>query len=554
MKSVEGFIEYEKQDAERYTNTGAWKGISFADIFDRASDLCPKKEALVDDRVRLTYAQLREKVDKLAIGMMKLGIKKGHCVLVQLPNWAEFVYAYFAIYKIGAAIVLLVSGHSEIEVSHLADLTRAKAWIVPEKYRKINYLPVIENILKTNPGLEGHVILARSEDRGQFSSMERLIQDAELNESNLRELANGRPDPDDVAIILPTGGTTGLPKAAPRTHDNFICNGVYKGKALELCEDDITLLFSPVGHNLAINGGVNPTILNHGKLVLLDSTRPEDFCRIVQKEKVTYAPLVPALASRVVNYERLQDYDLSSLKRVGAGGQGSPPELINNVSKKIGCKCLNAFGMVEGATTQVRMDDDPEIVTNTAGRPVCPYDEFKVIDAAGKELPTNKEGELVAKGPCIFTGYLSSPEKNRESFTEDGFFRTGDLATIDDRGNVKITGRIKDIIIRGGENITASDVEGLIAAHPDVEDVAVIGMPDKELGERVCAYIRLKVRATKFSLEELSSFMQSKGASNLLIPERMEFLDEIPLTKVGKADKNALRKDVRNRLGRGGAE
>jgi 2,3-dihydroxybenzoate-AMP ligase len=554
VKSVEGFIEYEKQDAERYTNTGAWKGISFADIFDRASDLCPKKEALVDDRVRLTYAQLREKVDKLAIGMMKLGIKKGNCVLVQLPNWAEFVYAYFAIYKIGAAIVLLVSGHSEIEVSHLADLTRAKAWIVPEKYRKINYLPVIENILKTNPGLEGHVILARSEDRGQFSSMERLIQDAELNESNLRELANGRPDPDDVAIILPTGGTTGLPKAAPRTHDNFICNGVYKGKALELCEDDITLLFSPVGHNLAINGGVNPTILNHGKLVLLDSTRPEDFCRIVQKEKVTYAPLVPALASRVVNYERLQDYDLSSLKRVGAGGQGSPPELINNVSKKIGCKCLNAFGMVEGATTQVRMDDDPEIVTNTAGRPVCPYDEFKVIDAAGKELPTNKEGELVAKGPCIFTGYLSSPEKNRESFTEDGFFRTGDLATIDDRGNVKITGRIKDIIIRGGENITASDVEGLIAAHPDVEDVAVIGMPDKELGERVCAYIRLKVRATKFSLEELSSFMQSKGASNLLIPERMEFLDEIPLTKVGKADKNALRKDVRNRLGRGGAE
>jgi 2,3-dihydroxybenzoate-AMP ligase len=223
------------------------------------------------------------------------------------------------------------------------------------------------------------------------------------------------------------------------------------------------------------------------------------------------------------------------------------------VSEKIGCKYLNSFGMVEGPTTQVRMDDDTEIVLNTAGRPVCPYDEFKVIDAAGKEPATNKEGELAAKGPCIFTGYLSSPGKNSESFTEDGFFRTGDLATIDDRGNVKITGRIKDIIIRGGENITASDVEGLIAAHPDVEDVAVVGMPDKELGERVCAYIRLKVKTKKFGLDELSSFMRNKGASNPLIPEKIEFLDEIPLTKVGKADKNALRKDIRNRLGRGGA-
>jgi len=546
---MEGFTEYKKEDAEKYFKEGAWTGLTFGDVFDRASELNPDKEALVDDRVRLTYAQLREKVDKLAIGMMKLGIKKGDSVLVQLPNWGEFIYSYFAIYKIGAAIVLLVTGHSDVEVGHLASLADAKAWIVPEKYRKTDYLPIIDSVLKTNPELEGRVILVRSEDSGRFVTMERLIQDAELNEANLRELADKRPDPEDVAIVLPTGGTTGLPKAAPRTHNDFICTGTYKGKALEVGSDDTTLLFSPVGHNLAINGGLNPTILGHGRLVLLDSTRPEDFCSIVQKEKVTYTPVVPALVTRIVNFEGLKDYDLSSLKRMGPGGQGSPPELIKSVLENMGCKYLNSFGMVEGPTIQVRMDDEPDIVLNTAGRPVCPYDEFKVIDADGKDLPPNKEGELVGKGPCIFTGYLKSPEKNKEAFTADGFFRTGDLATIDEKGNVKITGRIKDIIIRGGENITASDVEGLITAHPDVEDAAVVGMPDKVLGEKACAYIKLKAGAAKFGLDELASFMQSKGASKLLIPERIEFIDEIPLTKVGKADKKALREDIKKRLG-----
>lgn len=546
---LEGFTEYKNQDIEKYYTLGAWIGVTFGDIFDRIITSNPHKEALVDDRTRLTYAQLGEKVDRLAVGMMKIGIEKGDCVLVQLPNWGEFVCAYFAIYKIGGAIVLLVSGHSQIEVSHLASLTNAKAWIVPQKYRKINYLPIIDSVLKTNPELEGRVILARSEDSGRFISLERLMQDAELNEETLRDLANRRPDPNEVAILLPTGGTTGLPKVAPRTHNSFVCNGMYKGKALELCPDDITLIFSPVGHNLAINGGINPTILNQGTLVLLDSTRPEDFCRTAQKESVTYAPIVPALANRVVNFDGLKDYDVSSLKRVGAGGQSPTFELIRNFQEKIGCRYLNSFGMVEGPAIQVRMDDDPEIVFHAAGRPVCPYDEFKVIDVDGRDLPPGKEGELVAKGPGIFTGYLGSPEKNREAFTEDDFFRTGDLATIDERGNVSITGRIKDIIIRGGENITASDIEGLIVAHPDVEDVATVGMPDKELGERACAYIKLKAGASKFSLDDLSSFMQGRGASKLLIPERIEFIDEIPLTKVGKADKRALREDIKRRLG-----
>jgi len=543
---IGGCTPYEPEDAEKYTKLRWWLGITLGDMFDKATDLYPQKEALVDDRVRLSYAQLRERVDRLAIGLMKLGINPTDRVLLQLPNWGEFVYSYFALQKIGAIVVLMLTRHTQLEINHLAQLTNAKAWIVPSEYPKIDYQPIINDVLRSSPSIKC-VISARGQGQGEFTAdIDRLVGEAELTEANLGELAKRRPDPTEVCHILPTGGTTGLPKAAPRTHNDYICNVEYHARAWELNNNDICLVSTPIGHNLALLVGITGTIFTYGKIVLLDSTRPEDFCSMVQGEKITCAPMVPALVLRVVNFQGLKHYDLSSLLKIYAGGAPSLPELVKSVYERIGCKFINAFGMVEGPCCMTRLDDDFDTICNTIGRPCCPYEEFKVVDQDENTLLPNAEGELVAKGPGIFTGYFKSD--NKAVFTKDGFLKTGDLAKVDGEGHVKITGRIKDIILRGGENISAVEIEELIMAHPAVEDVSVVGMPDKDLGERVCAYIK-PVAGQKPTLEEIVSYMKSKGASILQLPERIELINEIPLTTAGKHDKKVLRENIKRRLG-----
>jgi 2,3-dihydroxybenzoate-AMP ligase/mycobactin salicyl-AMP ligase len=293
--------------------------------------------------------------------------------------------------------------------------------------------------------------------------------------------------------------------------------------------------------------GVGGAMFNFAKFVLIDSAEPADICRVIEKERLTAIPTVPAILIRLINFERLKQYDLSSLKKIYAGGAASTPDLVKDVVERLNCKFVNAFGSVEGSNAMTRLDDDFEIVCNTVGKKCCPHEKYKIVDRDENMLPPNIEGQLVTKGPGIFTGYFKSVEENHDIFTKDGFFKTGDLAKIDQNGNIKITGRIKDIIIRGGENISATDIENLICSHPEVEDVAVVGMPDNELGERVCAYVQ-PAAGKKLSFDKIISFLKRKGASVLQLPERIEFVDSIPLTKVGKADKNALREDIKKRL------
>ncbi len=545
--ALEGFTPHKKEDAEKYSKFRWWLGVTLSDMLDKASDLYPNKEALIDDRSRLTYAQLREKVDKLAISLIKLGIKKQDRVLLQLPNWSEFVYSYFALQKIGAIVVLLLPRHRQEEINHLCRITGAEAWIVPEKYRSIGSLPIIYDVLKENPELK-NVILVRGGESSQFISLERLIQDADLNEASIRELIDRRPDPMDMAHMGPTGGTTGLPKVAIRTHNDCLCDIEYKARALELNNNDICLAMAPAGHDLVFTVAICGTIFSFGKLVLLDSTLPGDFCKVVQRERVTCAVMVPTLAMRIANYGDLKDFDLSSLLKLHVGGASSPSDLIHAIDERIGCKYSVGLGSTEGLNCMTRLDYGLDTICQTCGKPCCPYSEYKVIDQDERELPPNTDGELVIKGPDVFSGYLGAPDENRTSFTKDGFFKTGDLARIDDLGHVIITGRIKDIIIRGGENINAGEIERLIIAHPSVEDVSVIGMPDKELGERICAYIK-PAPGSKLSFDDILSFLKSKGASVLQLPERIEFVDSIPLTKVGKVDKKVLREDIKSRLG-----
>ena len=544
---LEGFTPYRKKDAEKYNRLRWWSGLTFGDILDRAADIHPEKEAFVDRKTRLTYGEAREKTDRLAIGLMDLGIRPLDRVLVQLPNWNEFVFAYFALQKIGAVTVLLIDRLRQFEINHLIGLTGATAWIVPCRYNNTDFIPIISDVLKTSRKLR-NVITVRGEDRAQpFASLEKLIDRTPLTARNLARLARRRPDPTDVAHMGTTGGTTGVPKIVPRTHNSLIAGIEFCSRSWEQNNEDVNLIAGPIGHDLSFTKGFIGSVATMGKVVFLDSTNDKEICETIEREKITSIIWVPTLAQRLLQYRDMDKYDLSSLKKMHSAGGTSQPELVRDVTRKLGMKFYNGYGATEGITTITRPTDSLETICSCVGRPTCPYDTYKVIDEKGNELPPGRQGELVLKGPGVFTGYYRNPKENRKAFTRDGFFRTGDLARIDAKGNITLTGRIKEMINRGGESISATEIEKLIGRHPGVAAVAVVPMPDPVMGERVCAYIEPKAGA-ELAFNDIISFLKGQKASVLQLPERMEFIAAMPYTGAQKIDKQTLRKEIGEKL------
>ena len=547
VKFLKGFTPYKKEDAEKYTSCRWWSGLTFGDILDRAADIHPEKEAFVDRKTRLTYGEAREKTNKLAVGLIDLGIQPLDRVLIQLPNWNEFVFAYFALQKIGAIPVLLIDRYRQLEINNLISLTGATSWIVASRYKKTDYVPIINDILKENPEFKNIITVRGDRDHKPFSSLERLIENAEMTEENLALLTSRAPDPMQVAHMGPTGGTTGAPKIVPRTHNSLITGIEYCSKSWEQNNQDVNLLAGPIGHDLTFTKGFIGSIIMLGTIIFLDSTDDKEICKAIEKEKVTSIIWVPTLAQRMLQYRDLDKHDLSSLKKMHSAGGASHPDLVKNVTKSLKMKFYNGYGATEGMTTITRSTDDFKTICATVGRPTCPYDTYKVIDKEGNKLPPNTQGELVLKGPGVFTGYYNNPEENKEAFTKDGFFRTGDVATINEKGYITLTGRIKEMINRGGESISATEIERLINRHPDVAAVAVIPMPDLLMGERVCAYIQPKA-GMQLSVNEIISFLKGQKASVLHLPERIEFIDAMPYTGAEKLDKKSLPEDIEKKL------
>ncbi len=542
------FPQFKPGLVEKYVRMGWWPSTNISDVFDRSSEYFPEKVVLVDDRASLTYKELRAKVDNLAAGLLRIGVQKGDCVLLQLPNWTEFVYALLAIYKVGGIMVLCNIGHKKIEVEHLGNVHEAVAYIGPAAYRANDLSPFAQEIASVCPTLK-HIISVRAEGpvAGFTDRLEDLMA-TPLSSQDLEELDRRRPLCTDWCHVAPSGGTTGLPKGAPRTHGQYLCNVTSLNWGWDMTTKDVCLMSVPVGHNLALLNVVGTFVFNW-KLVLLDSTRPDDIARRIEEVKATYMPCVPSLWRRIIEASEISNYNISSMKKAMAGGEPSIPELIRQVTQKIGATYINEFGMVEGLLCRSRLEDDLETICESVGKPTCPWDEVKVLEPESeRELPENTDGELCMRGACIFPGYVKSPEVNARQFTADGFFRSGDQARILPGGRVKITGRIKDLIIRGGENVTPSVVEELICQTPGVLDAAVIGMPCSSLGERVCAYIRL-VPSANVDESTIKKFMESKGASKIWIPERFVFVaEEFPLTAPGKVNKKALRADIQQRI------
>lgn len=547
VQLLERVTPYKPEDVELYTRRAWWAGLTFGDLLDRAADTHPDKEAFVDGVSRMTFGEAREKADKMAIGLAQLGIKPLDRVLVQLPNWNEFTVAYFACQKIGAITVLLIDRYRQFEINHLVELSGATTWIVPTQYKKVDYLPIIEDVRKEHPEIKNVITVRGTVNQPGFTSLENLIDRGTLTEAHFVQLDKLRPDPNQIAHMGPTGGTTGAPKLVPRSHNSLVAGIQSCSVSWDQHCEDINLIAGPIGHDLSFSKGYMGSILTHGKVVFLDSVDNKDICETIDRERVTSIIWAPTLVQRLLQYEHLDNYKLTTLRKMHSAGGASHPGLVKAVIEKLGMVFYNGYGGTEGMTCITRATDSYDSICSTVGRPTYPYDTYKVVDLEGNDLPTGQQGELVLKGPCVFTGYYNNPEENDKVFDENGFFRTGDVAKIDEKGYITITGRIKEMINRGGESISATVIEKLINRHPDVAMVAVIAMPDKLMGEKACAYIEPRAGAT-LTFDDIITFLKNEKASVLEFPERIEFIEAMPYTGAQKLNKQALREDIEAKL------
>ncbi len=550
---LEGAIPYPPEVIREYTARGWWLNLTYGDILDRSTSLYPNKTAVIDAFGSLTYRQLQAKVDRLAMAFLGLGLKRYDRLLLQLPNRLEFVIAFYAAQRIGVVPVIVVMRHDYQELSHFFRLTEAMGWILPARDGKRDLISLIRKIRQGAESLR-HVIIL--EDNNNVSedtlSFQRLIDQTSPDRYPADYLVRFRPDPNDVAVIFTTGGTTGLPKGVPRTHNSFLSNVRYT--SLHARPEDVRAQVTPIGHTMAHQGAVGAAIFYGATLVLIAAPKAVDILEAIQRHRVTDITLVPTLLEDILAHPDLGRYDLSSLRNLRTAGAALRPESADKARELMaglgGDFGGGAFGSTEGPNARQPIEG-PKPPKGSIGKPGVAGDHWKVIDDDERELPPNTEGELVAKGPAVFTGYYKSEEENHVIFTGDGYYKMGDLGYIDEEGFIFITGRKKDIIQRGGEGIIPKQIEDLLHQLPAVESAAVVAMPDQRLGEKACAYLVMKDGA-HLTFDEMVAGLKAMGASVLLLPERLEVVRSFPRTAVGKIDKKALQKDIREKLEREG--
>jgi 2,3-dihydroxybenzoate-AMP ligase len=389
------------------------------------------------------------------------------------------------------------------------------------------------------------MILGNARD-GFLSLPEMISTPAPLAISALSEI---RIDPDDPAIFQLSGGTTGIPKLIPRTHNDYAYNSKIAAEVCAVSGDSTLLLVLPIAHNLPLAcPGIQGFFLKGGRVVLGASTKPEDMFGLIEKHRVTHVKVVPALLIRLLNDASLPNYDLSSLRIIQSGGQSLQPETRLRTNRLIPSAFVQEnFGMAEGLIMFVRIGDPEAVRLVTVGRPVSPDDEVKLLDDELNEVRPGEVGEMCCRGPYTLHGYYGVPEYNARMFTPDGFYRSGDLMRQHSSGNYIVEGRKKDLINRGGEKISAEEVENLILSHPSVKDVACIPVPDQDLGERMCACVVLR-DGGGLSLEDLKTFLLAKEIAKYKLPERMEIFSDLPLSVLGKVSKKDLAEIVSRKM------
>lgn len=546
---LDGVVRFPPEFAARYRAKGYWQDRSLRETFDQAFQRYADRLAIIDGEQAVTYRELDERATRLAINLLDEGLKPLDRVVVQLPNLVEFAYLYFALQKIGAIPILALPTHRFREMSQFAELSGAAACVTPDRSKDFDYRDLVNRMRRGNPALRMGIILGDTPP-GFLSLKELVERPGRTSAAVLKEIAI---DPEDPAVFQLSGGTTGIPKLIPRSHNDYIYNSKLASAVTGVAADEIFLDVLPLAHNLPLAcPGLHGYLLHGGKFVLSNSTRSEDIFALIERHRVTHIAVVPALLIRLVNDPLITKFDLSSLRVIQSGGQRLQPEVRRRTKELIpGVTVQENFGMAEGMLMFVRFDDPEEVRMETVGRPLSPDDEVRLVDDDDKEVAPGEVGELLARGPYTLRGYFGVPEYNARAFTSDGFYRSGDLMRLHPSGNYIVEGRKKDLINRGGEKISAEEIENLILTHPAVQNVACVPMPDPVLGERMCAYVIIRA-GQSLTLQQLAVYLLEQEIAKHKLPERMEIVDEFPLSPFGKVSKRDLTERISQLLKTGG--
>jgi 2,3-dihydroxybenzoate-AMP ligase len=542
---LEGFVPFPAADAQRYRERGYWLDRTlaqeFADVFATFAD----RTALIDGERCYRYCDIDAQSTNLALNLLALGLKPMDRVLPTLPNVAEFVILYFALQKIGAIPIAALVTHRFAEINQFTHLAQARCAVYPARVGDFEFAPVMQRVQAENPCLQWRLVLGAA-GPGELSLTELIERPATHPPAALLQL---RIEPTDPCIFQLSGGTTGIPKLIPRTNNDYAYNSKVAADVVDVNSDSVLLLVLPIAHNLPLAcPGIQGFMFKGGTVVLHGNTRPHDMFALIQKHRVTHIKVVPALLIRLINDPTIGDFDLTSVRLIQSGGQRMQPEVrIRSRHMFANAFVQENFGMSEGLLMFVRAGDPEAVLLETCGRPVCADDEVMLIDDEGREVPDGEVGELACRGPYTLRGYYGVPEYNARQFTTDGFYRSGDLMRKHPSGNYVVEGRKKDLINRGGEKISAEEIENLILMHPAVQNVACVPMPDPDLGEKMCACVVLKPGA-HLQLAELVAFLRTHEIARFKLPERLEVLSDFPVSTFGKVSKKVLGEMVATKL------
>jgi 2,3-dihydroxybenzoate-AMP ligase len=535
-----GTVPWPPDVAARYAAEGYWGGRP---LIEHVHMLVPDGVALVDGATRLTYRELMARADGLAARLYGLGLRADDRIVVQLPNSWQFVVLTLACLRLGVVPVMALPAHRRHEITYLVEHAEARAVAVPGVVRGFDHQEMAELIAGDCPTLR-HILVVADD-----------VRHVDLTGMCSPGPAPDVPSPDSasVAVFLLSGGTTGLPKLIARTHDDYAYNAIRAGEVSGFGVDTVYLAVLPMSHNFPLAcPGVLGALVAGGRTVIAPSLDPAKVFPLIEREGVTLTSVVPAVAQRWLDFRAEDDsHDLGSLRVLQVGGARLADEVARRVRPLLGATVQQVFGMAEGLLNYTRLDDPDEITWHTQGRPMCPADELRVVDEFGDDVPAGEPGVLLTRGPYTPRGYYRAAEQNLRAFTSEGWYRTGDIVRLRPDGNLVVEGRDKDMINRGGEKVSAEEVENLVYQLADVSMVAAIAMPDTDLGERVCVYVVPRGGAA-VTLEQMRDAMESAGAARFKWPEHLVLVESLPATKVGKIDKKALRADIVRRLGQEG--
>ncbi|MFC9598225.1 AMP-binding protein [Peribacillus butanolivorans] len=523
-----------------------WPNRTILDYLNDAIEKDPDKIAIIDKKSRFTYKELGKLVDRIALGLLNIGLGKGDVISFQLPNWNEFIILHYAVTRIGAISNPLIPIYRDREIGYMVEMAESKMIVVPDSFRGFYYPAMIERLSHKWPSLEHIYVIGDEVPNGMksFSSLLEEPWEERMDASILDEIIH---DPNDVTEIIFTSGTTGSPKGVMHTHNTLCVSTNYWIDHLHLTSDDVLFMASTFAHQTGFGYGVRLPTHFGGTGVYQDVWNPNEFIEWIEKEKITFTAGATPFLQDMIQMEGIETYNLNSFRVFVALGAPIPRQLVKEAAEKVRFKILSGWGQTEdGLVTLTRLEDSVEKLTNTDGVPF-PEMELKVVNFEGKICAPNEEGDLLARGPALFVGYLKRIDDTIAEH-KDGWFITGDRAIMDEEGYIRISGRNKDIIIRGGENIPVAYVENVLYEHPDISSVQIIAVPDVRLQEKACACISVRPGKSLITMESLKKFLYEKGLAKQYWPEQLEIMDDFPRTPSGKIQKFRLREMINEKI------